>query len=79
MSRKILMVGDEADASTALHEALEQDGFIVDSYEDPLYALAHFKAHFYDPLILDIKMPKMGGFSFYKEIQKLIKIFSYFY
>ena len=73
------MLGDEADASTALHEALEQDGFIVDSYEDPLYALAHFKAHFYDPLILDIKMPKMGGFSFYKEIQKLIKIFSYFY
>lgn len=36
MSRKIPMVGDEADASTALHEALEQDGFIVDSYEDPL-------------------------------------------
>ncbi len=68
------MVGYEADASTALHKVLEQDGFIDDSYEDPLYALAHFTAHFYDLLILDIKMPKMRGFSFYKEIRKLIKI-----
>jgi len=66
MSRKIPMVGDEADASTALHEALEQDGFIVDSYEDPLYALAHFKAQFYNPLILDIKMTKKKVFRFIK-------------
>lgn len=71
MSRKFLMVSDEADASTALHEVLEQNGFILDSYVNPLHALANFKTLFYDLLILDIKM---RGFSFYIEIRKLIKI-----
>jgi DNA-binding response OmpR family regulator len=53
-----------------LHEILEQNGFIVDSYEDPFLALENFKPHFYDLLILDIKMPEMSGFSFYREIKK---------
>ena len=32
MSKRILVVDDEADTNTALHEILEQNGFIVDSY-----------------------------------------------
>src|SRR6187200_2550032 len=71
MSKRILVVDDEADTNTALHEILEQNGFIVDSYEDPFLALENFKPHFYDLLILDIKMPEMNGFSFYREIKKL--------
>ena len=70
MSKRILVVDDEADTNTALHEILEQNGFIVDSYEDPFLALENFKPHFYDLLILDIKMPEMSGFSFYREIRK---------
>jgi DNA-binding response OmpR family regulator len=70
MSKRILVVDDEADTNTALHEILEQNGFIVDSYEDPFLALKNFKPHFYDLLILDIKMPEMSGFSFYREIKK---------
>jgi DNA-binding response OmpR family regulator len=53
-----------------LREILEQNGFIVDSYEDPFLALENFKPDFYDLLILDIKMPEMSGFSFYREIKK---------
>jgi DNA-binding response OmpR family regulator len=70
MSKRILVVDDEADTNTALHEILEQNGFIVDSYEDPFLALENFKPHFYDLLILDIKMPELNGFSFYREIKK---------
>ena len=70
MSKRILVVDDEADTNTALHEILEQNGFIVDSYEDPCLALENFKPHFYDLLILDIKMPEMSGFSFYREVKK---------
>ena len=70
MSKRILVVDDDADTNTALHEILEQNGFIVDSYEDPFLALENFKPHFYDLLILDIKMPEMSGFSFYREIKK---------
>ena len=59
--------------NTALREVLEQNGFKVDSYDDPLLALDNFKAHLYDLVILDIKMPDMNGFSFYREIKKLDK------
>ena len=71
MSRRILVVDDEADVATALRVVLEQNGFIVDSYAAPLLALKNFKPHYYDLAILDIKMPEMNGFSFYREIKKL--------
>jgi CheY-like chemotaxis protein len=71
MSKRILVVDDEADTNMVLRVMLEEDGFIVDSYENPNLALENFKPHIYDLLILDIKMPGMSGFSFYREIKKL--------
>ena len=46
---------------------LEDKGFQVDSYEDPHLALKNFKPHYYDLVIIDIKMPQMNGFTFHKE------------
>ena len=71
MSKRILVVDDEPDVNITLRKVLEKNGFIVDSYENPFLALDNFKPHYYDLLILDIKMPKMSGFSFYREIKKL--------
>jgi CheY-like chemotaxis protein len=75
MSKRILIVDDEADINTVLREILESNGFTVDSFDDPRDALENFKPHFYDllilELILDIKMPEMNGFTFYREIKKL--------
>src|SRR5215813_14932430 len=71
MSKRILIVDDEADINTALRELLEQNGFSVDSFENSRHALENFKPHYYDLLILDIKMPEMNGFTFYREIKKL--------
>jgi DNA-binding response OmpR family regulator len=73
MSRRILVVDDEPDINRSLREVLEQNGFKVDSYEDPLMALENFRTRYYDLAILDIKMPEMNGFSFYREIKKLDK------
>jgi DNA-binding response OmpR family regulator len=73
MSRRILVVDDEPDINRSLREVLEQNGFKVDSYEDPLMALENFRTRYYDLVILDIKMPEMNGFSFYREIKKLDK------
>ena len=70
MSKRILAVDDEPDVNITLHKVQEKNGFIVDSYENPFLALENFKPHYYDLLILDIKMPKMSGFSFYREIKK---------
>ena len=71
MSKRILVVDDEPDVNITLRKVLEKNGFIVDSYEDPFLALDNFKPHYYDLLILDIKMPEMNGFTFYREIKKL--------
>ncbi|HEY7572728.1 MAG TPA: response regulator [Nitrososphaeraceae archaeon] len=71
MSKRILIVDDEADINTALREILESNGFTVNTFENPRLALDNFKPYFYDLLILDIKMPEMSGFSFYREIKKL--------
>jgi two-component system catabolic regulation response regulator CreB/two-component system response regulator ChvI len=73
MSRRILVVDDEPDVNRSLREMLEQNGFKVDSYEDPLMALENFRTRLYDLVIFDIKMPEMNGFSFYREIKKLGK------
>jgi DNA-binding response OmpR family regulator len=70
-SMRILVVDDEPDINTTLEKALEQNGFKVDSYECPLMALENFTPYYYDLAILDIKMPEMNGFSFYREIKKL--------
>jgi DNA-binding response OmpR family regulator len=41
---------------------LEQTGFLVDYYYNPILALDEFKSNFYDLIIRDIKMPNMNGF-----------------
>jgi DNA-binding response OmpR family regulator len=69
--KRILIVDDEPDVNLALRIVLEENNFIVDSFNDSLLALENFKANLYDVLILDIKMPKKDGFELYKEIMKI--------
>ena len=69
--KRILIVDDEPDVNLALRIVLEDNSFIVDSFNDPLRALENFKANLYDLIILDIKMPKKDGFEVYNEILKI--------
>jgi CheY-like chemotaxis protein len=56
--RKILVVDDEPDNASVFTMSLEDEGFQVDTFTNPLLALYTFKAGSkYDLLILDIKMP----------------------
>jgi DNA-binding response OmpR family regulator len=73
MSNRILVVDDESDICFALQSVLGENGFVVDSYDDPHIALKKFKADLYNLVILDIKMPELNGFSLYREIKKLDK------
>ena len=61
--KNILLVDDEPDITMAFKLILENAGFIVDTYQDPLVALFKFKPNFYGLVILDIKMPRMNGFT----------------
>jgi two-component system response regulator ChvI len=74
---RILVVDDDVDITHSFSLALQKDGFIVDSYNDPLAALDNFKADLYDLVLLDIKLPKMDGFELYdkvREIDKRVKV-----
>ena len=50
---KILLVDNEADVIITFKAILQEAGFIVNTYEDPLIALSNFIPHFYDLVILD--------------------------
>jgi len=67
----ILLVDNEPDNTSVLSMGLEDEGFTVDAYNDPLLALSNFKPNFYALSILDINMPKMNGYELYKEIRKI--------
>ena len=67
----ILLVDNEPDNISVLSMGLEDEGFKVDAFNDPILALSNFKPNFYALLILDINMPKMNGYELYKEIRKI--------
>ncbi|MGB8936127.1 MAG: response regulator, partial [Candidatus Nitrosopolaris sp.] len=73
MVKRILVVDDESDVCFVLEKVLNENGYVVDSYEDPLLALEKFNADLYDLIVLDIKMPDLNGFSLYREIKRLDK------
>ena len=67
----ILLVDNEPDNTSGLSMGLEDEGFKVDAFNDPILALSNFKPNFYALSILDINMPKMNGYELYKEIRKI--------
>jgi DNA-binding response OmpR family regulator len=68
---KILLVDEEPDLTMTFKAILQGVGFAVDIYENPLVALYNFRPHYYDLVILDIKMPEMNGFELYSEMLKI--------
>jgi CheY-like chemotaxis protein len=72
--KKILVTDDEPDNASIFTMCLEDAGYKVDAFTDPLSALSAFKEDKrtkYDLLILDIKMPDMNGFELYEQMKKI--------
>jgi DNA-binding response OmpR family regulator len=69
--KTVLIVDDEPDVNLSLKITLEENGFQVGTFDDPIIALDNFRNGVYDLIILDIKMPKMRGFELYREIRKI--------
>ena len=69
--KRILMVDDETDVNYTFETVLEENGFVVHSFDNPVVALNNFKPDFYDLVLLDIKMPDMDGFKLYEEMRKI--------
>ena len=66
---KILLVDNEPDVTYAIGTVLEDNGFEVDSFNDPVLVSESYKSDYYDLVILDIKMPKMDAFVLYERLK----------
>ena len=65
-----MLVDNEPDVTYAIRTVLEDNGFEVDSFNDPVLVSETYKSNYYDLVILDIKMPKMDGFQLYDRIRQ---------
>ena len=70
MTKKILLVDDEPDVTYTIKKIVEDNGYKIDEFNDPILALNNYKVNFYDLVILDIKMPTMDGFELYLKIRE---------
>ena len=64
----VLVVEDEPALAAAVSEALSDAGFRVDRAGDGQEALARLRAQVYDLIVCDLRMPRMDGRTFYREI-----------
>lgn len=69
LSRRILVVDDDAEIRDLLATALGADGHTVDGARDGGEALALLEQHPYDLVLSDLHMPHVDGPSLYERLQ----------
>src|SRR4051794_31144873 len=69
--KAILLVDDDQQLASALQWILADENFLVDVAFDGEEALLKVKAHEYDAVICDLKMPKLRGDEFYLRAKEL--------
>ncbi len=68
--KKIIIVEDEEILSSLLEKKLTAEGYQVETAKDGEEGLSKIRANRPDLILLDIIMPKMGGFEMLEEMQK---------
>jgi DNA-binding response OmpR family regulator len=70
-SKTVLIIDDDPDVTMVFSLGLQDEGFDVYTYNDPLEALSQFRPNFYDLILIDINMPKMNGIELAIQILEL--------
>ena len=65
----VLVVEDEAALGAAVAESLQDAGFVVERANDGFEALERVRQQHFDLIICDLKMPRVGGMEFYRELE----------
>lgn len=71
LSKVVLVVDDDPDMTSVFSLGLQDEGFEVYTYNDPLEVLSQFRRNFYDLLLVDINMPKMNGIDLSRKLLEL--------
>lgn len=69
--KAVLVVDDDQQLASALQWILADENFLVDTAFDGEDALLKVKAHEYDAVICDLKMPRLRGDQFYLQAKQL--------
>jgi CheY-like chemotaxis protein len=69
--RRILLVDDEKDSGYVFELMLKMEGYVVDTFSDPIKALSSFKLGYYDLIILDYRMSGLNGLGFIQNVRKI--------
>ncbi|HEV2096417.1 MAG TPA: response regulator [Chthoniobacterales bacterium] len=69
--KAILVVDDDQQLASALQWILAEEHFLVDVAFDGEEAVLKMKAHEYDAVICDLKMPRLRGDEFYARTKKM--------
>ena len=72
--RKVLVVDDEKLIVKGIRFSLEQDGMEVDCAYDGEEALEYAKKGDYDIILLDVMLPKLGGFEVCQQIREFSNV-----
>jgi len=65
----VLVVEDEAALGAAVAESLVDAGYVVDRAGDGEEALVRVRGRAYDLIICDLKMPRVDGMTFYRQLE----------
>ena len=68
--KRVLVVDDEKLIVKGIKFSLEQDGMVVDCAYDGEEALELAKSNQYDMILLDVMLPKIGGFEVCQQIRE---------
>ena len=66
-----MIIDDDIDITNLFSTFLEYNGYIVNAYTNPVEAFHNFTKNSHDLVILDLKMPKMGGMTLYHKIKEV--------
>jgi DNA-binding response OmpR family regulator len=69
--KAVLVVDDDQQLASALQWILADENFLVDVVFDGREALLKVKAHEYDAVICDLKMPRLRGDEFYLKAKEI--------
>jgi DNA-binding response OmpR family regulator len=71
LSKRILVVDDEAEIVDLLRDILTSEGFEVDAAFNAESALQFVKANIYDAALLDFNLPDMDGVMLHHRIRQM--------
>ena len=73
MKKRILIVDDDQGTTLPFKMGLENQGFTVETFNDPKLALLNFNSGSYDLSLIDVRMEGMNGFELVQELKKIDK------